>query len=381
MTTPAAARHAISGLLPQTGAKNRRAIETLAAPIGARTVPAGRPDNFCAFLWPSLRGLLVSANSKWFAALLLLALGAISASSASAADSALVPIPADALELRLWPGTAPGSEPEKLPRPDFPEIWNGDPGKRGVRQSTVPALHAFLPPAAKANGAALVVAPGGGYNIVMMEPEGWLVARRFAAAGTAVFVLKYRHWDRDLALHDARRAVRTVRARAAEWGVDPHRIGLGGFSAGGHLALNTAANPAAGEPAPADAIDRADPRPDFLMLIYPTPVSRLPESAVVDARFPATFLVCAVEDNADERVLPLSAALLRARVRHEVHLFSTGGHGFGLAENLPGTAVWPALFTTWLGTQVAPAGGMKDKSLPPAVPWGKSGKQRSPAVK
>ena len=214
----------------------------------------------------------------------------------------------------------------------------------------------------------------------MIEPEGWLVARRLAAEGTAVFVLKYRHWNRDLALYDARRALRTVRHRAAEWGLDPRRIGIGGFSAGGNLALNTAANPATAEPAPADAIDRADPRPDFLMLIYPSPISRLPEGAVVDARFPATFIVCAVEDNADERVLPLSAALLKARVRHESHVFSTGGHGFGLATQVPGTAVWPALFTSWLGTQLAPVGGMKDKMLPPARAWGEPRAKQSPSA-
>ncbi|MEY2878160.1 MAG: hypothetical protein RLZZ15_540 [Verrucomicrobiota bacterium] len=301
---------------------------------------------------------------------------------AAAALRAAAPTPpAEAAEIPLWSGTAPGSETEKLPRPDFAEVWSGEPGKRGVRQTTAPTFHVFLPPPAKANGAALVVAPGGGYNIVMLEPEGWLVARRLAAEGTAVFVLKYRHWNRELALHDARRAVRTVRTRAAEWGIDPRRVGLGGFSAGGNLALNAAANPAAGEPAPADAIDRADPRPDFLMLIYPTPISRLPEGATVDGRFPATFIVCAVEDNADERVLPLSAALLKARIRHEAHVFATGAHGFGLAADLPGTAVWPALFTTWLGTQLAPAGGMAEKFLPPAQPWGAKGGKQRPAAK
>lgn len=277
-------------------------------------------------------------------------------------------VPAGATEINLWSGTAPGSEPAKLPRPDFAETWTGEAPRRAVRNAIAPTLHVFRPPASQANGAALVLAPGGGYNTVVIEHEGWAVARRLAADGLTVFVLKYRHWNRDLALYDARRALRTVRTRAAEWGVDPQRIGLGGFSAGGNISLNTAANPATAEPPAADAIDRADPRPDFLLLIYPTPISRLPDGAVVDARFPATFIACAVEDNAEERVLALSAALLKARVRHESHLFATGGHGFGLASEIPGTGEWPRLFAAWLRSQLSPSGGMVDKLLPPATP-------------
>jgi acetyl esterase/lipase len=297
---------------------------------------------------------------------------------ASVAPAQPAAVPPDTTEIRLWPGVAPGSEPEKLPRPDFAETWTGEPPRRAVRFATVPALYGFLPPAGQGNGAALILAPGGGYSTVVIEHEGWPVARRLAADGLAVFVLKYRHWDRDLALHDARRAIRTVRTRAAAWGLDPRRIGLGGFSAGGHLALNTAANPAAGEPRVGDAVDRADSHPDFLLLVYPSPVSSLPAGAVVDARVPASFIVGGIADHAGERVLDLSAALLRARVRHEVHLFATGPHGFALAPDTPGTREWPGLFAPWLRAQFAPGGGMTDKLLPPATPWGAARKSAPP---
>ena len=283
--------------------------------------------------------------------------------------------PPDARELRLWSGVAPGSEPGRLPSSEFAEEWTGEAPRRAVRFTTVPALHGFLPPTDRSNGAALVIAPGGGYNTVVIEHEGWRIARRLAEEGLAVFVLKYRHWDRDLARSDARRAVRVVRARAAEWGLDPHRIGLGGFSAGGHLALNATAHSEIGEPRGDDAIDRVDSRPDFLLLVYPTPVTRLPEGAVVDAQFPATFIACAVEDHAEERVLALSSLLLKARVRHESHLFASGVHGFGLGEDLPGTREWPRLFAAWLRAELAPAGGMRSPVLPPATPWGAPKKQ------
>ena len=263
----------------------------------------------------------------------------------------------DVLELPLWPGTPPGSEPENLPSKPYPEIWSGNErpaGREAVKQVSVPTLAYFPPNPVKAKGAAMIIAPGGGYNLLAINHEGWEVARLFAAEGIACFVLKYRHFDRAIALRDAHRAIRLVRQRAAEWRIDPNRIGFGGFSAGGHLALNAAANRTPPQPWAADEVDGISNRIDFLMLIYPSSIERLPAEAVIDADFPPVFLVNATGDNVHERALPLINKLASLRHRFEAHLFAAGRHGEGLYSTIPSTSAWPQLFVRWYEEQIVP---------------------------
>jgi acetyl esterase/lipase len=281
--------------------------------------------------------------------------------------------PAGATEIPLWSDAAPLPAGVKAPAADYTEQWLGpeDNGYR-VRQVTTPSLYYFPADPAKADGSALVVAPGGGFNIVVLEHEGWNVARRLNADGIAVFVLKYRHYAPAAAFADGRRAIRLVRSRAAEWQLDPQRIGLGGFSAGGRLTLGVASLPEPAADAALDSLAAVSARPDFLMPIYPSPIRSLGESAVVDANFPPTFLVVAVEDNPLARVADLATRLRSANVRFEAHLFASGKHGFGIGAGLPGTDQWPMLFATWLRSQLNPAGGMKSAALPAEREWGQT---------
>jgi len=272
-----------------------------------------------------------------------------------------------AQEIALWRGTAPGSEPGNLPGGDRLEVWSGDPGRELLKGISVPTLSIFPANPAKADGSALIIAPGGGYSLLAINHEGWQVAQRIAAEGVACFVLKYRYFDRALALRDAHRAVRLVRSRAAEWNLDRRRIGFGGFSAGGHLAQNAAGNRHPPQPEALDAIDRESNRIDYLMLIYASGVERV-EGIVVDADFPPVFLATSSADRAAERVLPLLAKLTALSVRYEAHVFADGSHGGGLFEGIGSIGAWPSLFLKWLHEQSASGGGMKAPHFPPASP-------------
>lgn len=287
--------------------------------------------------------------------------GLVAASLGAAPQSGVKEIP-------LWPGVAPGSEPEKLPARDYVEVWSGPErakGRETVKNIAQPTLAIFPANPAKARGGALIIAPGGGYNLVAINHEGWAVARRLADEGVACFVLKYRHFDQAIALRDAHRAIRLVRSRAGEWKVDPRRIGFGGFSAGGHLATNAAGNRMPPQPWTTDAIDAVSNQIDYLMLIYPGGLARLPAEAVIDGGFPPTFLVNAAGDDVHLRAMPLLNRLVELRLRFEAHVFAAGRHGEGMYETVPSTSAWPRLFLAWLDEQLEPTGGIKPAALPP----------------
>jgi acetyl esterase/lipase len=293
--------------------------------------------------------------------------GLVAAVLLRAGHALAAPINPATQEFPLWPGVAPGSETSNLPAKDYAEIWLEEPGRDRVKGIVTPTLGFFPPNAAKANGVALIIAPGGGYSLLAINHEGWQVAQRFAAEGIACFVLKYRHFDREIALRDAHRAVRVVRSRAAEWKIDPRRVGFGGFSAGGHLAQNAAANNRPPQPWPLDAIDHESNRIDFLMLIYPSGIERV-EGAVVDAQIPPVFLASSSADRVAERVLPLLVRLTALSVRYDAHVFADGSHGGGMFDGVGSISGWPALFLTWLNQQIAPSGGMKAPHFQPAAP-------------
>lgn len=259
----------------------------------------------------------------------------------------------------LWPNGAPGSEarkdePEKLAWREEPENNITFPILFNIHN---PSVIPFIPDSGKATGAAVIIAPGGGHMFLTIDREGYDLGKWLADHGVAAFVLKYR-LARDQAgnspykvevdaLADAKRSMRLVRSRAAEWGIDPKRIGFLGFSAGGQLAGLIGTRFDAGDPKAADPIERVSCRPDFLGLIYGGPY----QATQFSDQMPPSFLLCAYNDPGNARnEANLYLKLLAAKIPAELHIYSTGGHGFGV-RNDRGYAeeTWPARFLDWLG--------------------------------
>jgi acetyl esterase/lipase len=251
------------------------------------------------------------------------------------------------------------------------------PGGLGSEEEDLPTLTVYLPPAGTATGAAVVIFPGGGYGHLATEKEGAVPARWLNGLGVAAFVVRYRlgpKYHHPAMLWDAQRAIRAVRARAGEWGVDPGRIGVLGFSAGGHLASTAATHFDAGAPGATDAVERVGSRPDFAILVYPVITMQeshthrrsrenllgtdpspellrlLSNETQVTAETPPTFLVTTTDDASVpvENSLLFFQALRSAGVPAELHVFRTGRHGFGLAPDDPVLAAWLQLCEAWL---------------------------------
>jgi len=257
-------------------------------------------------------------------------------------------------EILLWPNGAPGSEGQ-----DSAEIvnWRVEPEATFPVVTNIhhPSITPYLPDKAKATGAVVVVAPGGGHQFLSIDHEGYDVAQFLADHGVAAFVLKYRlvraaNSPYQINMHpvqDARQAMRLIRSRAAEWGLDPHRVGMLGFSAGGEvvtqLVLQGDGDAAADSKSP---IDRLPSRPDFQALIYPGQ-SR---NVNVQADSPPAFLVCSFDDRADISAGLANAYLLfkQAGVPAELHIYSTGGHGFGIRPRPLAESTWPERLLDWM---------------------------------
>jgi acetyl esterase/lipase len=263
-----------------------------------------------------------------------------------AASAAEQPDPQSVESIRIWRSGAPGSDAAHWPRPDYREEWER-PGEI-LRNVTEPAVQVFLPEERLNTGAAVVLCPGGGYRNLWIAKEGWKVARELQARGIAGIVLKYRHYDVLAAVQDAHRAVRYVRSRAREWRINENAVGIGGFSAGGHLAVHMAAQLARAESWTPDEVDRLSKRPDFLMLIYPG--VNLPDGAVVDATFPPAFIAVAGDDNLTTAAscMQFTARLQGLKVPVELHVYQSGGHGFGIGTPQCHCASWLDLFRNWL---------------------------------
>jgi acetyl esterase/lipase len=257
-------------------------------------------------------------------------------------------------------------------------LWpRGAPGALGKTDRDRPTLTAYLPPADRATGTAIVVCPGGGYGALALGHEGKDIAAWLTQRGVAAFVLKYRlgpRYRHPAPLQDAQRALRTVRARAKEWGVEPTRVGIWGFSAGGHLASTAATQFDAGKPEDPDPIERQGCRPDFAILSYPVitlvppyahmgsrrnllgdrPDEKLVASLCnerrVTARTPPTFLFHTSADTAvpPENSVLFYLALRKFKVPAELHVFEKGRHGVGLAPRDPILSAWPGLLEHWL---------------------------------
>jgi acetyl esterase/lipase len=267
----------------------------------------------------------------------------------------------------LWPEGVPGAKANLGPERN--DGWS-------ISHVVDPTLTYYPAAAGRASGTAVIVCPGGGYEFLAFDHEGGKYARWLSGLGVAAFVLKYRLSDfgHPAPLQDVLRAIRIVRAHAADYGVAPERIGVIGSSAGGHLAASAATlydDPAGRTGAPLDAVSA---RPDFLMLMYPVitlmppyahagsrhallganPAPELVKAMSLETRVspqtPPTFLVHAQDDGAvpvDNSIM-FFQALTRAHVPAEMHIYEHGGHGFGMTQEHGDTALWPRRAEEWL---------------------------------
>ncbi|MBI3854728.1 MAG: alpha/beta hydrolase [Planctomycetes bacterium] len=258
-------------------------------------------------------------------------------------------------------------------------LWpKGAPLATGEGDKDKPNISVYLAPEDKATGAAVVVCPGGGYGALATGHEGHDVAVFFNNIGVSAFVLTYRlapKYHHPCMMLDVQRAIRTVRARASEWKVDKERIGVMGFSAGGHLASTAVTYFDDGKAEAEDAIDKVGCRPDFGILIYPVIVldktythqgskknllgNKVGDAELVDdlstekrvtPKTPPCFLMHTSGDTGvpPENSIDFYLALRKAKVPAELHIFEKGGHGFGLAPNDPILRAWPDRMVAWM---------------------------------
>lgn len=273
------------------------------------------------------------------------------------------------------PAQRPVNEPAAFP------LWkDGAPGAKGTSEKDIPTLTPWLAPPERATGAAVVVCPGGGYGGLAVDHEGRQIAQWLNSLGVSAFVLRYRlgpTYHHPVELGDAARAMRTVRSRAAEFGVDPNRAGIWGFSAGGHLASTLSTHWDRGDSSASDPVERVSSRPDFAILSYPVitfteawthqgskrnllgdrpdpSLSRwLSNEQQVTPETPPTFLF---HTNADTGVPPENSvyyflALRRAGVPAEMHIYEKGPHGVGLAWQDAILGAWPQQLAGWMRTR------------------------------
>ncbi len=257
----------------------------------------------------------------------------------------------DSIVINLWPNGAPGfesrrNEPEK--------------GDKYISNVQNPSITVYLPPKSKANGAAVLICPGGGHRILVFRAEGTEPAHYLNGLGVAAIVLKYRlardtNSPYNLEIHarqDGLRAMRIIRANAAKWGIDPNRLGMMGFSAGGEVVDQVAfgtsqLNPAAVK-TPQDPLDIVSARPNFIIQVYPGPLD-VPTAIPHDA--PPAFLVAANDDVCcSPPIVKLLQAYRQAGVQVETHLYAQGKHGFnmGMRSKMTSLKAWPQRMADWL---------------------------------
>lgn len=262
---------------------------------------------------------------------------------------------AEPVVMNLWPGQPPG-ETKELPKEALQPPRTADDTIARLANVSIPTLTVYK--AAKPTGQAVLVAPGGGYTILAIEHEGTKVCEWLNSIGTTAILLKYRVPKRPgqspenlAAFQDGQRAMSIVRSKAAEWGIDPKRIGMLGFSAGGHLTASVALD---GQRLydPVDDADKQSCKPDFNVLIYPGGVTdnatgQLKKEFVISKSYPPSFFVHATDDRCENSV-ELYRALKSAKVPAEMHLYASGGHGFGINPVPHPCATWPARCADWL---------------------------------
>jgi len=286
----------------------------------------------------------VIANANWYRVGMATWLWVLLAGCAAAAPQSIL----------LWPAGAPGSEGKSAEE----SVRVTEAGEHVVSSVHHPSITPYLPAREKATGAAVIVIPGGGHSELWMDHEGYNVAKFLSERGVAAFVLKYRlarekgstYTIEGDELHDVQRAIRLVRSRATEWGADPARVGVMGFSAGGELAALASTRYDGGVAGATDVVERESSKPAFQALVYPG----IPHDLKLSAETPPAFLACGEKDRPDiAQGLPeLYLALKRAGVSAELHVYAGVGHGFGLRESTrPPVSGWPQLFLEWLNSE------------------------------
>ena len=275
-------------------------------------------------------------------------------------------------QIPLWPGTPPDAKP--MPGPENARSsTDAIGGKTAITVTNVsrPTMTLYAPKG-KNTGVAVVVFPGGGFENLAITGEGTKVCDWLTSRGITCVLMKYRvpsepyDWHCDCrphnlelsmpSLQDAQRTLRLVRSRAAEWHIDPHKVGVIGFSAGGFLVAEVSTTFKRRLYAPVDAADKESSRPDFAMAIYPGHLTAdgvtFNRNVTVTHETPPTFLVQAEDDDVDgvKQALVYFNALKKADVPLEMHLYAKGGHGFGLRPTSNPISHWPALAETWMST-------------------------------
>lgn len=270
-------------------------------------------------------------------------------------------------QVPIWPGAVPDAQPITGPETVATNTEHLVAGRPWIYVSNVsqPTITVYSPKG-KNTGAAVVVFPGGGYQILAIDLEGTEICDWLTSRGITAVLLKYRvptkrvgpYLESPLALQDAQRAVGLVRFHAAEWHIDPHKIGVIGFSAGGHMVAAVSTHFDKRLYRAVDAADKESCRPDFAVALYPGHLwiddkhFRLNPNVPVTGQTPPTFLLQAEDDPVDNvnNSLVYFAALKKAGVPVEMHLYARGGHAFGLRRTKFPITEWPQLVETWLGT-------------------------------
>ena len=273
--------------------------------------------------------------------------------------------------LKVWPEGAPDSNGMTQPE----ELFEG----KRVRNVSEAEIYVYLPKQGINTGAAIVICPGGGYGMEAMDHEGYDMAQWLAEQGVAGIVLKYRlpYGHHQIPLVDTQRTMRLVRQKAAEWGINPAKIGIAGSSAGGHLASTAGTHFDLGNPESKDKIEKMSCRPDFMLLLYPVItlneefshmgsrtnligpgnklelVKKYSNELHVTDQTPPTFLILTDDDTAvpQRNSIEFYMALKKFNIPAEMHIFSKGGHGFGMNKINQPVDQWPNLFAQWLKAQ------------------------------
>jgi acetyl esterase/lipase len=252
----------------------------------------------------------------------------------------------------LWPGKVPGELKEKQP-----PVIDTSKNDKILRfdEVTNPAIEVFLPDKAINNGSSVIVCPGGGYNILAYDLEGTEIAGWLNRLGFTAFVLQYRIPEKKGgALQDVQRAMRIVRNNPQKWNIDPEKIGVMGFSAGGSLSARASTLFNKKTYPPVDKSDSLSCRPSFTMLIYPAyldqgPGLTLTPELELSKDVPPVYIFQTADDPYGNSALVMAGALRNAKLPVELHFLSTGGHGYGLRPGKVAAETWPLLAEKWLG--------------------------------
>lgn len=251
----------------------------------------------------------------------------------------------------LWPGKVPGElKDKKDPVLDTPRNDNI------VRFSEVtnPCIEVYLPDPAVKNKAGVIVCPGGGYRILAYDKEGTEIAAWLNKLGYSAFVLQYRIPDKkEGALQDVQRAIRVVKQNSTRWNIDPEKVGVMGFSAGGSLSARASTMFNKRTYPPADLADSLSCRPAFTMLIYPAYLDQGPNNTLtpeleLTKDVPPIYIFQTADDQYGNSALVMAGAMRFAKLPVELHLMPTGGHGYGLRQGKPAAEAWPVLAEAWL---------------------------------